>query len=146
MSIKTVGHALAIALVVCTPFRETDAQKAPPRAPMPVTRVKMTGTFTDFTYNREGGDVLGTEIRIVVGRHGLQATMQVAEGSPSDLMLALTVTEGQAGKIRFDLPANELDIRSVEGVVAAAAFTGTWTYTNGKTERIRLKRGRSYWE
>lgn len=83
----------------------------------------MTGTFTDLAYNREGGDVMGTEIRIVAGRHGLQATVQVAEGSPSDLVLIPTVRVGQGEKLRFDLPPNDLDLRSFDGVVTITSCT-----------------------
>jgi hypothetical protein len=109
-------------------------------------RAKLTGTFTDLSYHAEGGDVLGTEIRIVAGRHGLQATIQEAEGSPSDLVLVPKVVATVDGRIRFDVPVNELDIRHFEGVITPAQITGVWTLTDGTTERVVLKRGRSYWE
>lgn len=34
------------------------------------TGIKITGTYTNMHYNEEGGDILGEELRIVVGAKG----------------------------------------------------------------------------
>ena len=61
--------------------------------------IRRTGTFSTFEYNKEGGDVLGVEIRIVRTRTGYQAVVQFAEGEPGDLIVAPVTFEGQ--KVRL---------------------------------------------
>jgi hypothetical protein len=138
--------ALACALVLGLATGPTNGRAASRAEEQPPARLKLTGTFTSLTYNQQGGDVLRTEIRILGARRGLQATVQVAEGSASNLVLADRVVAAPSGKISFVLPPNDLELRSFEGVVTAKELDGTWTYTHAKTERVKLRRGRSYWD
>src|ERR1700730_17937460 len=48
---------------------------------------RLTGTYSDMYYNVQGGDVLGTEIRIVNTRKGFQGVIQFSEGAPEELVV-----------------------------------------------------------
>jgi hypothetical protein len=100
----------------------------------------MTGTFSDMYFNEEGGDLLGTEVRIVVGKDGYQATVQLAEGGPSDLMVVDVQTSGDS--VRFKLPSGE----RFEGRVTAKYLRGQFVDTGGPPQVVKLARGRSYWD
>jgi len=145
MRVKAFCRGLMIGIVFCLSAQDCDAQNVP-SAHVAAKRARITGTFSSLRYHDESGDVLGTEVRIVAGRHGFQATIQVAEGSPSNLVLVPTVEATPDGRIRFVLPPNDLTLKSFDGVVSDADLSGTWTYSDGRTERIHLKRGESYWK
>src|SRR5882762_7050239 len=64
---------------------------------------KITGTYTNMYYNKEGGDVLGQELKIVVTQGGeYQGALQFAEGEPEDLIVVDIKVVGN--KISFSVP------------------------------------------
>src|SRR5437867_12576689 len=65
---------------------------------------KYTGTFTSLTYNEEGGDLLGEEIKIVLARNGYQGALQLAEGEPSNLIVVDVSFD--KNKVKFEIPAS----------------------------------------
>lgn len=138
--------ALACAVVLTLATGPTNGRAASRAEKRPSTHLKLTGTFSSLAYNQEGGDVVGAEIRIVGARRGLQATVQIAEGSASNLVLVDRILAAPSGKISFVLPPNDLELRSFEAVVTAKELDGTWTYTDARIERVKLRRGRSYWD
>jgi hypothetical protein len=120
----------------------------------------ITGTFSDLRYNEEGGDVIGTEIRIVVAKKGYQATIQFGEGEPSDLIVvpvhfgfeSMRIGEVQkppkyeAEKVRFDLPEGSDYAGSFEGEVTRKSLSGNFHFARGGKLHVKLPKKRSYWE
>jgi hypothetical protein len=102
--------------------------------------VKVTGTFSDMYFNEEGGDVLGTEVRIVVGSRGYQAAVQIGQGQPSDLMVVNVWTSGDS--IRFSLPGGD----RFEGRITSKYLAGKFLRGSARPEVVKLARGRSYWD
>jgi len=105
---------------------------------------KRTGTFSTFTFNKEGGDLLGVEIRIVRSHDGYQAAVQFAEGEPGSLTVVPVTFDGQ--KLRFEIPMGK-DQRDVfEGTVGARALVGRFSRGVGAGDELRLPRKKSYWD
>jgi hypothetical protein len=107
----------------------------------------VTGTFSNLTYNEEGGDLLGTEIFILLGPHGYLALVQAAQGVPGPVTLVPVKVNGD--RIVFHVPATSEGEGDYKGRITKFGFDGYWThgYTDGtyRTESIHLKRKRSYW-
>lgn len=110
----------------------------------------ITGIFSDLYYNKEGGDLLGTEVFIVPdGDQGYIAFVQAAQGTISKpVVVSVHVNSGR--RISFIVPAPS----DAEGSYMLQAndngVDGTRTYhrANASTanEAIHLKRKPSYWE
>ena len=133
--IKRVHFGLA-SLVLMSPFCWAVALAAP---------LKVSGIYSDLTFNVEGGDLLGMEVLIVPAKSGAdprwQAVVQIAEGgSPYCAVVSLTVS---GSRIEFTLPTG--------GTYGGMHFAGTIANDaiqlltpSGKVERLR--RGKSYWQ
>lgn len=104
----------------------------------------VTGTFSSLSYNSEGGDLLGLEIRVVRSRHGYQCTVQTAEGAPSDLQIADVRVAGDS--VSFSVPGVDGGVRSFVGRVGRSSLTGIVRMTSGATDTVRLARRRSFWD
>jgi hypothetical protein len=144
--LRVRSRIVTAGIVCCLLAAGAGAQSGAPRPSAANARVRVAGTYTDLSYNREGGDILGTEIRIVGTRRGFQATVQVAEGSASPLIVGAVFAVDATGKFGFALPSNDLGLRRFDGVIVGAVLRGTFTFADGKTERVTLRRGRSYWD
>ena len=107
-------------------------------------QVKITGTYSDMYYNKEGGDVLGTEIKIVFGAGSYQGTLQIAEGEPSGLVVVQVKAEGN--KIAFSIPDDNPYAGQFEGIVSAESLQGEFRFKGGGSEKVKLRRGESYWD
>lgn len=103
----------------------------------------VAGTYSSFSFNKEGGDLLGYELRLIPTADGLRAVVQMAEGVAGDVILS--AVEQVGGKLRFAVPLKGDGVAEFEGFVTDLAFVGTVDFGNG-TIPIRLKRGRSYWD
>ena len=104
-----------------------------------------TGTFSDMYYNEAGGDLLGTEVRIVYGREGHKVVFQTASGIPDDpVVVDARFTDGflefalQAGQ--WDKPAH------FRGRIVARRLMGTLTDEDGGEEKLDLPRRAGYWD
>ena len=108
-----------------------------------VSPVKPQGTYSTLKYNREGGDLLGYEVRIVPTVNGLQAVVQVAEGVPGPLYIVPVLEKD--GIIKFEIPITANVRGAFEGKATAVGLEGKLTLPAGTTN-ILLKRKTSYWE
>ena len=117
------------------------------KATVETTKVRVVGTYTNLRYSTRSGDLVGVEIKIVPARgRGFQGALQIAEGSPSELMVVDVIVE--QSKIRFRIP-NSYPIYgggTFEGVIESAAIRGKFTFGEALNEEISLKRGRGYWD
>lgn len=104
----------------------------------------VAGTYTDLHFNQQGGDLLGTELRIVLTRTGYQGTLQFAEGGPSELILVNVEVSGN--RIKFTIPANSSYAGTFSGVVANGVLKGHFQYSGGGGDDVSLKKGKSYWD
>jgi hypothetical protein len=105
---------------------------------------RITGTYSDITYNAEGDDLLGTEIRIVLGSGWrYQGTIQIAEGGMSDLD-CFNIQEDK-GILTFDVSLKNYEGKFV-GKVWEGMLIGKLTFKNGGVMNLKLPRKKSYWE
>jgi hypothetical protein len=107
-------------------------------------KMKYTGTYSSLEYHRTTGDLVGVEIRIVLTRAGYQGSVQFSDGEPGPLMLVRVTFEKNA--VRFEIPTSQPDAGVFEGKVSARGIRGRFTYKNGGTQDVDLRRGRSYWD
>ena len=103
--------------------------------------IKVTGIYSDMKYNREGGDVLGTEIFVVFSKQGYCVVFQSAEGEPNvPVVVQASISEG---KIFFEIPPG-IDPRGrFSGEITKDELIGSFS-ANGHV--VRLKRKTSYWQ
>ena len=118
------GVLLALLLVLAV---SADAQQ----------RVRVTGVFSNMQYVAEAGDVIGTEVLIVAVEGGYYAVVQIAEGSPSIPVVVPVTVNGSDVAFSVSRP---FDGRFT-GRVTREALVGHFG-----SERITLKRGKSYWQ
>jgi hypothetical protein len=114
--------------------RLTHGQKAP----------RITGTYTDMYYNREGGDVLGEEIRIVYTSRGYQGALQFAEGVPEALVVVDVKVDGS--RISFTIPEDSPSGGQFSGAIENGVLKGEFRFKAGGSEKVSLRRGKSYWD
>jgi hypothetical protein len=109
-------------------------------------KLKYTGTFTNLEYNKEGGDLLGEEIKIVLVPQGYQGALQIAEGGPSQLMVFDVIFDGD--RIKFEIPSSYPIYGSgvFEGQIDTRGIRGVLRFKGGAANRVNWKRGRSYWD
>jgi hypothetical protein len=106
--------------------------------------LRVTGTYTNMYYNEEGGDLLGDEIRIVGTSTGYQATLQFAQGVPDALILVDVKVAGD--KISFSIPDSSNYPGEFNGTLGNGALRGEFRFKGGGTEKVELRRGKSYWD
>jgi len=108
--------------------------------------IRITGTYSDLYWNDEGGDLLGTEVRIVCGHDHYQGTIQIAEGGITDLGV-FDVVLPDTGKIVFDVPLARYAGRFV-GKIKQNRLVGTLTFKSrpGDPMELSLPKKRSYWD
>ena len=112
----------------------------------PVAPLKVSGIYSDLSYNAEGGDLLGMELLVIPAgedKNGLtwNAFFQLAEGGPPYCTVVSLLVRGN--KVEFTLPPG--------GALGGLHFTGTISSTEivlttpaGQLEHLR--RGNSYWQ
>jgi hypothetical protein len=104
-------------------------------------RQKITGMYSNMSYNNEGGDILGVEVFLVYSRDGYRVVYQSSEGEPASPIVLPARIDGKT--ISFSLPSN-IDPRgnfagNIEPTELVGRFSG-----NGQT--VHLMRRPSYWQ
>jgi hypothetical protein len=117
-----------------------------PPVPAAEQKIKYTGTFTSLEYHREGGDLVGEEIKIVLARKGHQGALQIAEGESGELMLVDIIVKKD--RMSFEIPAAYplYGGGTFEGRIDAKGIRGVLRFKSGAENAVRWIRGRSYWE
>lgn len=105
---------------------------------------RITGTYTSMHFNKEGGDLLGQELKIVLTRKGYQGALQFAEGGPGQLIIVDIQTEGN--KISFTISDSYPEAGQFSGTIQGGIIRGVFRFKGGGEERVELKRGKSYWD
>lgn len=106
---------------------------------------RITGIYSNLSYNNESGDLSGMEIIILPSRHGpdggYSAFVQISEGgAPSTAIVPLKVT---GANIDFTLPADsEYPGEHLVGNFKGVELILKWSSGNEE----HLKRGKSYWQ
>lgn len=106
---------------------------------------RITGIYSNLTYNEEGGDLLGKEL-LIVPREGddkadYTVLVQIAEGGAPFTAIAPLKVSGD--RFEFTLPSDSYD--------PGAHFTGKFdrkglVLKEGSGTVEHLKRGKSYWQ
>jgi hypothetical protein len=107
--------------------------------------LKKTGTFTNMVYNKEAGDLLGFEVRIVFTRNGYEGTFQAAEGVPDNIILLKKIVILN-DTVKFSILPPSLYEGIFIGRLTKFKLIGLLTLKNGNKIDLKLKRGRSYWD
>jgi hypothetical protein len=102
---------------------------------------KLTGIYSDMTYNTESGDVLGDEVFIVFSGKGYYAVFQGSEGEPYPPVVIPAQVDGTS--IRFTLPKSVDPRGEFQGNIVGDELVGSFS-SNGQS--IHLKRKESYWQ
>lgn len=105
---------------------------------------RLTGTYSDMNYNAQGGDVLGTEIRIVNTRKGYQGVIQFSEGTPEELVVVDIQIKNDA--VSFVVPEPSPYAGEFTGNIRGGVLKGEFRYKSGGSEKVELKKGKSYWD
>ena len=132
-----IAAALAAAvLLACAP----DPPPPPPARPVPPPAL-VTGTFSDYRYVEEAGDLVGTEIVIDVGPDDeYRAHVTFAIGTP-DPTVTVPVTYDATGEChRVTMQIGAPYDTHFTGCLGVMALVGTLRYPNGTEERVYLVR------
>ena len=106
---------------------------------------RITGTYTNMYYNKQGGDVLGEELKIVMTQGGqYQGALQFAEGEPEDLIVVDIELKG--GTISFLVPDVDSHAGRFSGTIDNGVIRGQFKFKRGGIENVTLKKGKSYWD
>jgi hypothetical protein len=106
--------------------------------------LRLTGTYSDMYYNVQGGDVLGTEIRIVNTRKGFQGVIQFSEGAPEELVVVDIQIKNNA--VSFVVPEPSPYAGEFTGTISDGILRGEFRYKSGGSSKVELKKGKSYWD
>ena len=108
-------------------------------------RIRLTGTYSNITYSDDGGDLLGEEIRLFyIGEGVLTALVQITDSNAGEAALEPIIVKGNEVDLRFSKPLSGY-VR-IHGRVSQSGFEGELFLPSGKSEKIKLKRGKSYWD
>ncbi len=105
---------------------------------------RLTGTYSDMYYNAQGGDVLGTEIRIANTRKGFQGVIQFSEGTPEELIVVDIQIKNNA--VSFVVPEPSPYAGQFTGTINDGILRGEFRYKSGGSNKVELKKGKSYWD
>ena len=96
------------------------SQGLPAQATKPA---RITGTYTNLTFNREGGDLLGQELRIVLTRNGYQGVLQFSNGEPGEHIVVNINATGN--KIEFTVPDSYSEAGHFSGTIDSGTIRGS---------------------
>ena len=105
---------------------------------------RLTGTYSDMYYNAQGGDILGTEIRIAYTRKGFQGVIQFSEGAPEELVVVDIQVKNDA--VSFAVPEPSPYAGKFTGNIRDGVLSGEFQYKSGGANKVELKKGKSYWD
>lgn len=103
------------------------------------------GTFSDLAFNKEGGDLLGVEVKIVETRTGKQAAVQFSEGEPGPLQLAEVTCEGNRVVLQIAAEKGSAPI-TFKGTVRNNSLVGEFVFDTGAKQAVKLPRRKGYWD
>ena len=106
---------------------------------------KKTGTFSNLSYHKEAGDLVGYEIRIVYTRNGYEGSFQSSEGEPDALIIIRKISIAD-DTIKFFIPGPSRFEGVFVGRITEFGLVGVLTLNSGNKIDLKLKRGKSYWD
>ncbi len=131
MSVERTLSAFAFVAFLGFGLRQTSLAQAGRR---------VTGTYTNMYYNKEGGDVLGEELKIVMTQGGrYQGVLEFAEGEPEDLIVVDIELRGDT--ISFSVPDTDTHAGRFSGTIANGTLRGQFRFKRGGIESVALKKG-----
>jgi hypothetical protein len=95
-------------------------------------------------YNKEAGDLVGYEIKIVSAKDGYEGALQIAEGVPSNLILV--EIQSKENRISFSIPEGNPYVGQFSGTIENNVLKGEFQFKGGGSEKVEMKRGKSYWD
>jgi len=125
---------LAIVAAMFVGSGSVSAQQAP----------RIAGIYSSMHYIPEAGDVLGEEIKIVASGKGYRGFLQFAEGSPSEVIEVDVKVVGAT--VSFVIPDDNFYAGQFAGTVVNGVLKGKFRFKNGGSEKVALRKGKSYWD
>jgi hypothetical protein len=114
-------------------------------APQGNAKSPCLGTFSNFTFTKEAGDLVGVEIKVVQSRSGYQGAIQFSEGEPGSLTVVPVKCNGTT--LSFDVPAADGNVAAhFEGKLSKAGLDGVFKYDSGASNHATLPRRKGYWD
>lgn len=111
---------------------------------------QVTGIYSDLYYNDEGGDLLGTEIFIVVTGQGSDYAVFFQNWEGGSTFPVVVPAQVDGDKITFKVPPPSDAAGTYSGRIGKKGFDGTWKHKDDdgsyRTEPIHLGRKKSYWQ
>jgi hypothetical protein len=102
------------------------------------------GTFSNFTFSKESGDLVGVEIKVVQSRSGYQGAIQFSEGEPGSLTVVPVKCDGTT--LSFDVPGTDGNVAvHFEGKLSKTELDGIFKYESGASNHAKLPRRKGYW-
>lgn len=105
--------------------------------------VKRTGTFSSINFNKESGDLVGVELRIITTRTGYVGMLQICEGGAGNLIVVHPKFVGN--KIHFDVN-KDIYNGSFDGVININGIHGRFIFSGNRGEMEFFPRKKSYWD
>jgi hypothetical protein len=102
------------------------------------------GVYSDLHYVAEAGDLLGTELKITKDGTSYKGFLQIAEGAPSRVMPVNI--EVQGSEIRFSVAEDTDYAGKFIGKIGTQFLVGEFRFKGGGTNKVKLRRGKSYWD
>ena len=102
--------------------------------------INITGIYSDMYYNKEGGDVLGSEIFLLYSAKGYFIVYQYSEGEPS--VPLITEAKVKDLTIEFTIQGTGNYNGTFKGNITREGLKGK--FENGY--ELNLKRKTSYWQ
>jgi hypothetical protein len=133
--------AVLVFAVVLASTRGADAT-SPPKSGTSPKQPRATGHFSDFQYIPAAGDIVGTEVFLLVGDNEHWALLQRAEGWPAAPVLVKATVSGTA--VQFPFPDFGEDA-VFAGHVTPFGLEGTIRTPKG-AQPLRLPRHQSFWQ
>lgn len=133
---------------VCALILATTTSFASATDASPTAVVRVPGIYSDLAYNSESGDLLGTEIFIVVAPDDRKTRYVVfiqswGEGGFDPVAVPAKV---DGDSVSFIVAPPSVLAGEYKGQVTKSGFDGSYHLDNGYTSAIHLKRKKSYWE
>ncbi|SRR6266404_3107047 len=105
---------------------------------------RLTGTYTNMSFHKEGWQILGEEIRIVLTQKGYQGALQFSDGAPGELVVVDLVAVGTT--ISFAIPDTSSHAGQFTGTLENGLLKGEFRFKAGVSRSVELWKGKSYWD
>lgn len=103
----------------------------------------LVGRYSSLTYNSEGGDLVGYEVRIMPTNQGNKAVVRVAEGDAGRIYIVDVI--GNDKELYFDVPLESGVRGHFRGRLSGKGLEGTISFPDRSVENVTIRKLANYW-